>query len=460
MMARGVGRTGSGRACERGTHGGSRRPAARRLAWYVALSLCADAAGQAADRVTERAEDLRAALAEGTESALRSCLAPEFLELVPPGTILGFSENVRTTCGDLREAVLRVRRSDTSAVYEFATAGGYAVPAAITIDSGGSRIRDLRVWWPWRHFRTRGQFATDVAGLGDATALYAAEITGTGLAAWADVRGSDTFSIASMMKLWILICISEDVAAGRRSWKDDVELREEDMSWSASRGVMEDWPAGTRQSLQAAAALMIGESDNTAADMLLRVVGRSRIEAVLRECREAMVERNTPVLSTRQVWTLKYHLGGKLGAAYVALPRADRQAFLDREIAGVRARDFRVPSPCQPTYTAEIGWFASAKDLAWALRRLWELGSGDPTSPPLAILGIHGGRAFPEWFADYVGVKAGSDWGVRTVGYLARTGGRWHVVVCLVNGSKEVPEGAFWAVAAGSLAAAGRELPD
>ncbi len=346
------------------------------------------------------------------------------------------------------------------ALFEFTTGRGYAVPADVEIDESAPKmIRHVRLWKPWRYFRSRTEIVEAVSDLGQATAAYAAAVTDHGLEPWLTLRSSAVMSVASLEKLYLLIGLADDVASGPRSWSDTVALRSEDRSWPYSSGVMHGWPSGTGLSLQAVAALMIAESDNTAADLVLRLLGRDRMVAILKACGHSEPSRNVPFLSTAEVWKLKYHWNGRLGRTYLGLNEAGRKAYLDADIAALGSERIQGPPELKPTLLDGIGWFASAEDIALVLLRLWRLSSAHQEAPPLALCGINGTQTFASGFVDYVGVKSGTDAGIRTVAYIARLGTAWHVVVCLVNDARrEPPDEEFWAVANGLLAAAGREL--
>jgi len=408
-----------------------------------------------------RAGQLRTALAKRTESALQACLSSEYLSQTGFAEIIAYAAHLENSCGKLQEPFLRNQRSETQAFFEFSTASGYAVPMELTIDGADdNKICDVRVWPPWHLFQSRSEIADATKWLGEKTGVYAAEITEKGLEPWLDIRGADALAVASMMKLYILIAIAEDVFSGRRSWNEHVDLRDADRSWFRSDGVMHGWPSGTRLSLQAASVLMIGESDNTAADMLLHVLGRDRLEATLKAMANSAQSRNTPFLSTSETWKLKYHRGGKLGAQFLDLNAEQRTTYLRDVVSAVSVDDIRAPDPLKPAFVDSIGWFASFHDLAVTLYRLWQLGSAELKGEPLALLGAKAKIAFPEGCVEYFGGKAGQEPGIRAAGFLARTGGRWHVVTCVANDTRSVPEDEFWAVARGVLAVAGRRLED
>jgi beta-lactamase class A len=91
------------------------------------------------------------------------------------------------------------------------------------------------------------------------------------------VASSTARPLASMFKLFVLGALAHQVAVGRVSWNQ--ELTVTDALKSGGSGSLQDVPAGTRVSVQQTALKMISVSDNTAADMLIHLVGRSAVQA-------------------------------------------------------------------------------------------------------------------------------------------------------------------------------------
>ena len=102
-------------------------------------------------------------------------------------------------------------------------------------------------------------------------------------------------AIASAFKLQVLVELQRQIEAGQHSWDEVVELKPE---WkSIPSGILQDWPDNAPLTLQTLASLMISVSDNTAADILIQVVGRDNLAKAS--------PRNQPFLTTQEVFTLK-----------------------------------------------------------------------------------------------------------------------------------------------------------
>lgn len=92
-------------------------------------------------------------------------------------------------------------------------------------------------------------------------------------------RGSSTLPSASMIKVFILARAYEDLRNGSLSRKETFTLTPENVVGGA--GVLQGRPYGTKVPLQEALDLMITESDNTAANLLIDRLGMDRINSYM-----------------------------------------------------------------------------------------------------------------------------------------------------------------------------------
>src|SRR5215472_9459217 len=109
------------------------------------------------------------------------------------------------------------------------------------------------------------------------------------------IEADTALAVGSTFKLAALATLRSDVDKKKRSWKDVVELRPE--AKSLPSGVLQDWPDHAPLTLYTLAALMISQSDNTATDALIGLLGREKVEA--------FASRNKPYLTTREMFVLK-----------------------------------------------------------------------------------------------------------------------------------------------------------
>lgn len=216
--------------------------------------------------------------------------------------------------------------------------------------------------------------------------------------------------LGSAYKLYVLGALAEAVKSGRLSWNTELALRP---AWkSLPSGVLQDKPDGTVYTLAEYAKYMIAISDNTATDHLIHRVGR---DAVGRQfTRFGNTAPNSPVLTTRELFTLKGWRYPAAASAFAALPPAARSRLLP--LLG------RVPLTSitpwqQPRMIDKLEWFGSPVDMCQAYAGLW----AQQESPVNAALSISdNGIALPAAEFPTVWFKGGSEPGVLTLTYLAR----------------------------------------
>jgi Beta-lactamase enzyme family len=228
-------------------------------------------------------------------------------------------------------------------------------------------------------------------------------------------------AIGSAFKLFILAELSRQIEAGQRRWSDVVALDRR----SIGSGPLQSWPAGAPVTLHTLASLMISVSDNSAADMLLHILGREAVERMMATLGVEAAARNRPLLSTLEMAALKTGPAPALNA-WLQADEAGRRRMLAQytEIDAARIEVARFTG--NPLHIDSVEWFASAVDLVRAMD--WLRRHGDEAAR--AILAINpalGTQARAE--LAYVGFKGGSEPGVLNLTWLVRSrAGAWHVV--------------------------------
>lgn len=253
------------------------------------------------------------------------------------------------------------------------------------------------------------------------------------------------YAIGSAFKLVILAELVRATNAGERKWDDLVTLDGAPLPG----GGYTLKPKGTQVSLRELATQMISISDNSATDILLKTLGRAKVEAMMPVLGIADPARNRPFLGTLEMFKLKGVAG--LADRYLKLDEAGRRAFLDGEVAGVPnilidATSFTNKTP---KLIDTFEWFESPHDLVRVMDWLRRNTDGPGGADARAILSKNPGlgpdaRARWQW----VGYKGGSEPGVLNLTFLLQSAdGAWYVVTASWNDpQKDVELGRFLAL--------------
>ncbi|HOI89382.1 MAG TPA: serine hydrolase [Candidatus Rifleibacterium sp.] len=179
-----------------------------------------------------------------------------------------------------------------------------------------------------------------------------------------ELNAEQPMGIGSAFKLYLLKAIEDDVAAGRRSWSDIIELREDWKSFPS--GILQDWHPGSRHSLETLAGLMISISDNTATDHIFNLLG---VETV----RKYLPETCKDIINTSQMTKLKFFFPAK-GTEFIKADQKGKDAIL-REMDGIIPASIASYSSIytlnKPVMIDELEWFISTRKLCetiWTLR--------------------------------------------------------------------------------------------
>jgi beta-lactamase class A len=245
---------------------------------------------------------LRLVLAPGPVDL--SLFGADFLKAVPADQIRAAVEPIKTMIGPVAGIE---PRGGTSYAIETAT---HEMLADIALDAHG-KIAGLLLHPPLAKSATIVDLLKELSAIAPKGA-YLVSKNGT------PVYSSNpdvALAVASAFKLGILKALRDDIGSGTRKWSDVVTLTAGDISLPS--GVLQSWPVGSPLTLHTLAAEMISISDNTAADTLLRVVGRDKVEAAL---------GIAPVLTTRELFTLK--ASPELKAKYQVADLAGKRAVM------------------------------------------------------------------------------------------------------------------------------------
>jgi beta-lactamase class A len=242
--------------------------------------------------------------------------------------------------------------------------------------------------------------------------------------------------LGSAFKLYVLDALARDIALGKVSWATKLTITSQVKSLPS--GVLQDEPDGTRLSVQKVASDMISISDNTAANMLISLVGRGAVEAATRTSGMADPALDVPFLDTRELFVLKLDDWPKLAQRYLALGTAGRLAMLTGTVDHVPLSAL-ASVWTTPRDVNSLEWFASPTDICHVYASLAALARQPRLSPVAGILGLNkGDMALPPSQWRSVWFKGGSEPGVLTLSYLATTReGRTYVVSALTENPTE-----------------------
>ena len=248
--------------------------------------------------------------------------------------------------------------------------------------------------------------------------------------------------LGSAFKLYVLDALGNAVASGKVHWNQPLTVTAQLKSLPS--GELQTKPDGTQISVQDTAAKMISISDNTAANMLINLVGRPAVEAALTATGMADPALDQPFLTTRELFILKLDQWPTLANRYIAANQAGRRALLASTID-------RAPLPAvaaakawtTPRDINSLEWFASANDICRAYTSLAALVRRPGLSPIGQVLSLNDGglQLDPaQWKTTWF--KGGSEPGVLTLTYLAttRTGQSYVVTVLAENPSQPINE--------------------
>jgi Beta-lactamase enzyme family/ORF 12 gene product N-terminal len=248
--------------------------------------------------------------------------------------------------------------------------------------------------------------------------------------------------LGSAFKLYVLEALGNAVASGKVRWNQPLSVTAQ--LKSLPPGELQNEPDGTQISVLDTAAKMISISDNTAADMLINLLGRAAVEAALTTTGMASPALDRPFLTTREIFILKLDQWPTLAKRYIAANEPNRRALLASSVD-------RAPLPAvaaagawtTPRNINSLEYFASASDICRAYTSLAALARRPGLSPIGQVLSLNddGLQLDPgQWKATWF--KGGSEPGVLTLAYLAttRTGQSYVVTVLAENPSQPINE--------------------
>jgi len=204
-----------------------------------------------------------------------------------------------------------------------------------------------------------------------------------------EMNADKPLAVGSAFKLAVLKALNTQIQAGKLSWDKTVVLEANDKSLPS--GMLQDWPNGSRLTVETLASLMISISDNTATDTLIRVLGRENIE------KDPSLQESKPLMTTRELFTLKNPKNADLLARYQLATATEKYAILKN----LTARPLNIKDFADQKAQTETDWMISTEKLCSLMSSVADL----------PLMSINPGVADPQNWA-HVAYKGGSEIGI------------------------------------------------
>jgi beta-lactamase class A len=352
-----------------------------------------------------------------TDKVASDWFTPEFLAAVPIDQIQLIINQLKQELGPLESAI-----PDSEGFLLKFSQG--SVPTQIALTSKG-KIAGLFFSPPRKK----------IASLEDAIAQFKAlpgkvsVLVQEGNTSHASLNPTTSLGVASAFKLAVLDVLKSQIAAQKLTWQTIVPLQSQYKSLPSGR--LQTWPDGSYLTVQTLATMMISESDNTATDHLIHLVGRENIEAI--------APQNKPLLMTREFFQFQAKANQSLLERYRKGNLQEKRSILT-ELAKqplAKAREFEETQP----NALDLECFFTPAQLCQLMERVSDL----------PLMSINPGAASPQdW--QKITFKGGSGPGVLnlTTGVQAKNG-RHYCVVATWNREGPVDEVKFMSLYGGLL---------
>ncbi|OUL33590.1 serine hydrolase [Nostoc sp. T09] len=343
-----------------------------------------------------------------TEPVQADWFSSEFLAHVPISQIQQIISSLKQGLGDYQ----KVQEQGKNYIVVFAR--GY-VPTQIALDANG-KIAMLFFRPPVAQGKSLEEAIAEFKTLPGKVSFLVLE----GKSERAALNANTPLAVGSAFKLAVLQTLKSQIATGKRSWRDVVELQP---GWkSLPSGILQTWPDRSLLTLQTLSALMISQSDNTATDSLINIIGRQAIESI--------TLRNRPLLTTHEFFILK-------SAKNLELLQRYRNSNLEQKRAILQSLA-QQPLPDVSEFegnpvAVDIEWFFTAQELCTLMEQVADL----------PLMSINPGIANAEdW--ERVAFKGGSESGVLNLTtWLKAKNGKQYCVAATWNNDAPLEESRF-----------------
>lgn len=336
-----------------------------------------------------------------------SLFSPQFLGQVPITQIQKIVDDLKVSLGALKN----INVSNGSGTIDFEKG---ELPVSISLNEQ-EQISTL--WFSAPHFKT---ISLDEMVKG----LHENAIGKTSLLVIVDnkpvvVENDKTpMAVGSTFKLLVLKAYEDAIKKGELKRETIVSLKEKNRSLPT--GVLQNLPAGTPINLELLAQLMIQISDNTATDSLIDVLKKPR--------KEALSPRNSPLLTTRELFQLIDSSNEKLRNKFKTGTKSARLEALSE------LDKLPLPSVSSIGKSAtwqDAEWYMSAHEICPLLESVQDAPALNSSLNPL----------FKNLNWQKIGFKGGSEYGVINFSVIGKTQKGHNVcAVFTANGNEPQPE--------------------
>ncbi|HEX8520609.1 MAG TPA: serine hydrolase [Tepidisphaeraceae bacterium] len=379
--------------------------------------------------LTERATTVQK-LFRDKPSGYGKFFADSFRAAVPDEKLTSIFSNYFKSYGKCTDIRLSQRIDASTGIFEFTFDKGFTAPVTLAIDvREPHKITGLLIGAAAERVASFDDIIKKLKSLPGTTSLLAQQLDAKPDAKVLGAHNADkSLAIGSTFKLYILAQLVKEIEAGQRQWSDVIALDE--AAKSLPSGQLQDWPEKSPLTLHTLASMMISRSDNTAADQLLRTLGRQNVEAIQKETGHAAPEKNVPFLSTLEMFKLKGV--PNLAEKYLPLDASRRRSMLDQDLPKVSRQ--AVGGLTEPKYIDQLEWFATAQDLARLMNYLRQHTEKAPASAARAILAINPGLSPDKTHFPFVAYKGGSEAGVLNLTFLLKSkSNHWYALSATWN---------------------------
>ena len=370
------------------------------------------------------------------EAEINERFAPAFLAQVPAAQVVQVFAALSGQLKPLKVESIAEGETDTALVAVLDTKAG-PMRAIVRVEAEAPHKMQGLLFQPATpaepKFKSFDEAADALEKVGATAVLYAARLDGATCTPAFDRNGGTAVAIGSAFKLYVLAALAEQVAAGKVSWDQQLEVVEERKSLPS--GKLQDAPNGFKVTVADTAKGMIAISDNTATDMLIHLLGRKTIE---KSARKLGNKRNEPFFTTRELFLFKLVVDDFQISRYRDKRKVAKRSYLNGKLRRTKlppASALNIAGWDKPP-NIDLEWFATAPELCRVVGALATASEAEKTAPLRDMLSANPGMAVDKSTWDYVGFKGGSEPGVLNLTFLLqRKDGARFVLVVGVNDS-------------------------